>query len=233
MNILLRFLGFEMLAALGRRLPPQGARAFSLATLVFANLLPVVLVVFGQWRVGDIFLLYWIENVALWLTTIVRVASVRSPTSHRAAGIGAAFFFAVHYGIFTLVHGAFTMVIVGVSGGLESTPFEMLVATLLIFSSQLVPLVMNWFGRAERVGADVQRTMMAPYPRMVVLHVSIILGFFAVLSLGSVSGEGTGGVDDGSLLAALLLCALKTLVDLGLFAVRDLRHSRQASGVTG
>ena len=50
--------------------------------------------------------------------------------------------------------------------------------------------------------------MMAPYPRMLVLHVAVIGGFFLVV--------GTDRGDDSSVAAVALLCVLKTVVDLGL-----------------
>ena len=227
MSMLLRLLGFQALAALGRRLPPAQARAFSLAMLLVANLLPIVLVLLDRWRLGDVFALYWIENVVVWLVTIIKIATAKSPDTHGAVGLGAAAFFAFHFGLFTFVHGVFTAILIAISGGLESTPIEMLIATLIILGTHLATLALNWFGREERVGATVQATMMAPYPRMAVLHVSVILAFFFMFGMFGL-GQGTeatngpfsgmfAGADNAGVGPVLILCGLKTVLDLAMF----------------
>jgi len=83
----------------------------SLYALIGANMFPLVGVLFFGWRVGDIMLLFWLENVIIGGFNIVRMVLaagggvigflMKAPTIA---------FFTVHYGGFTLVHGIFVIV---------------------------------------------------------------------------------------------------------------------------
>ena len=125
-------------------------------------------------------------------------------------------FFALHYGIFTLVHGIFAIlmaVAVGLVGGLG----QVLLLGALIAASHLFSLGVNWFGRDERLVVSPGAAMFGPYPRMLVLHVGIILGFALI--------GGPNATDHGAQVTAVAwLCGLKTLVDL-LFHVVE--HARR------
>jgi hypothetical protein len=142
MNLVLRFLGVELLARAAGRLPAPMARVATAALLVVVNLLPVWAVLDRRAGMGDVFLVYWIENVVVWLCGIVRVATAEGIDT--AGGVtdrrtGLAPFFALHYGIFTLVHGVFAIVmavLVGLVGGLG----QVLLLALLIAVSHVVSL---------------------------------------------------------------------------------------------
>lgn len=89
------------------------------AGVVFNFVILLGVLVFG-WPPGNVFALFWIENAALGLVTLVKVASARGPS---AKGITVnsrerpgspmlfALFFTFHYGIFCVVHGVFTGII--------------------------------------------------------------------------------------------------------------------------
>ena len=109
-------------------------------TLVAYTALPIVGVLWLGWDWREIVLLYWLENVSLGVAMFVtllrtaRATPVAAPapetpsaeststattdptTLHPAAGLMLAFFFATHYGMFTLVHGVFVYVLV--TGGI-------------------------------------------------------------------------------------------------------------------
>ena len=83
----------------------------SLYALIGANMIPLLGVLFFGWRVGDVMLLFWLENVIIGGFNIVRMVI--------AAGGGilgflmkapVIAFFTVHYGGFTFVHGIFVIV---------------------------------------------------------------------------------------------------------------------------
>lgn len=110
-------------------------------------------------------------------------------------------FFTVHYGMFCLVHGVFVGVLLGGKGGgmaMSGGPFEGVGRmfqvifgsggkwfVLAVVASHLVSYLANfiWKGEFRRVSAS--DLMMAPYGRIVVLHVAIILGAFVITALGS------------------------------------------------
>lgn len=201
---------------------PQ-APLLSSVSLVVGNLLPVWAVWAGHMSVGDVFVVYWIENLAYWAITIVKVRTAQGagrPGAGRmtingkpvdASDAGAlSFFFALHYGIFTLVHGVFAFVMAFAAGG-GLHPGAWLLAGLALVLSHLGSLWINWFDGGERFRVSAATAMWQPYPRMLVLHVGIILGVGLVMrSVGS--ADTPSGLEQ--LAPVLLLLGLKTVVDL-------------------
>ena len=78
------------------------------------------------------------------------------------------------------------------------------IAGVALFLSHGASFLFNYIGRGEYLTASPTRQMGAPYGRVVVLHLTILFGAFAVAFLGSPVG------------ALLILVGLKTALDLGL-----------------
>ncbi|MBJ7357321.1 DUF6498-containing protein [Nocardioides sp.] len=237
MNTLLRILGVQLVAAAAARLPGGLARLATAVVLVVVNLLPVWAVTEERIGMGDVFLVYWIENVVVWACGIVRTATAQGPgkgtvpvTTNGVRGdLSSARFFALHYGIFTGVHGVFTVIVValvGLTGGVG----QVVLLSLAITASHLFSLGVNWFGRDERMVVSPGTAMFAPYPRMFVLHVGILIGFGVALD-GWEHGE---NVND-QVSAVAVLCVLKTLVDLGfhVWQHRSRQVARRGDGLYG
>lgn len=237
MNTLLRFLGIELVARAAARLPGPLARLVTAVVLVVVNLLPVWAVMNEKIGMGDVFLVYWIENVVVWACGIVRTATAEGAgkdtvpvtTNGRRGDMSSAKFFALHYGIFTGVHGIFTVIvvaIVGLTGGVD----QVVLLSLAITASHLFSLGVNWFGRDERKVVSPGKAMVAPYPRMLVLHVGIIIAFGVALD-GWEHGE--NGQDQVT--AVAVLCLMKTLVDLGfhVWQHRSRQVVRRGDGLYG
>ena len=74
--------------------------------------------------------------------------------------------------------------------------------------SRGVSFVVNFLGRREYLRVSVAEQMFAPYGRLLILHLTIILGAFLSLMLGSPVG------------AIVILVLIKTIVDLG-FHIRE------------
>jgi MFS family permease len=88
-----------------------------------------------------------------------------------------------------------------------------LLAGLTLALSHVGSLWLNWYDGGERWRVSAATAMWQPYPRMLVLHVAIILGFGLVLrSVGT--ADGASGLEE--LAPVLLLLGLKTVVDLAL-----------------
>ena len=146
-----------------------------------------------------------------------------------AGRVGLSIFFTMHYGIFWLAHGFFVFAVptlMSIGGGSIlagcgdvdpfgnvqpcSGPFgELVWSTIVIggialFISHGASFLLNYIGRGEYLTASPLRQMAAPYGRVVVLHLTILLGAFVVAFLDSPIG------------ALLLLIGLKTVLDLGL-----------------
>lgn len=140
---------------------------------------------------------------------------------------GLALFFVFHYGMFWLVHGIFVFALptfLGDNGPLAgcgdpdpfgalqgcSGPFGQLlwsnvaIAGVALFLSHGASFLFNYLGNAEYLTASPTRQMGSVYGRVVVLHLTILFGAFAVASLGA------------PVAALFLLTGLKTAFDLTL-----------------
>lgn len=81
---------------------------------------------------------------------------------------------------------------------------NVVLGAVLLFISHGASFLFNYIGRGEYLTTSAVRQMAAPYSRVIVLHVTIILGVFAIAFLGAPIG------------ALLILVGLKTALDLGL-----------------
>jgi hypothetical protein len=219
---LLRWLGLDLAARVGTMLPAPLGTLVGATVLVVANLVPIWGVLSGQLGMGDVFLVYWFENVVIGCTTVVKIRTAGDGTQ---AGDKPAFF-ALHYGIFTLVHGIFSVALAALTG-IHGGMLNLLLTCLAILVGQVLNLGLTWFGADERSVTTPGAAMFAPYPRMFVLHGSVIASFLLA--------GGPDGQLDNQVGAVALLCTGKALVDLGFFVAGRLlvargsgRHARQA-----
>ncbi|MGI8928618.1 MAG: DUF6498-containing protein [Candidatus Limnocylindrales bacterium] len=203
-----------------------GSSAISIAFLVLANLVPLAGVLFLGWDVGTILVSYWLENGIVGILNVPRMA-----LAARAAGPAAVrqlpvrtLFFAFHYGIFWLVHGVFVLVLAGVVAvgvldpvGFALTDPAILIVAAALLLSHLVSFVLNYVGRREYERTSLDAQQLQPYARVLVLHMTVLLGGFAVLAPGQ----------PVALIA--LLVGFKTVVDL---AFHVWEHRRLAPAIS-
>jgi hypothetical protein len=229
MNVVWRMLGFHLLAHAGARLPARYARLVTVALLVVSNLVPLLGALMGWMGLGDVFAVYWLENVIVWFFATIRIATAKGvavsdpdrtgPTSPLAS----AAFFCFHYGIFTVVHGGFTIVMIAMSSSGFVHYGSWLIAAAALFVSHLLSLVIHWFGRGERLVTTPGQAMFWPYPRMLVLHVAIIASFF--LLLRGLAEDGTAN----EVLPVVLLVGLKLTIDIVLHVRERIRAALAAA----
>ncbi|MFT7286386.1 MAG: hypothetical protein ACI87W_000492 [Halieaceae bacterium] len=184
---------------------------------------------------GTLVVLYWSENLIIGFYNILKMGST--------GGLAAVFpslFFLIHYGGFCAVHGFFIIALlfdapadIGNDGPwplflvfiqllfdvveqvLALAPREWIVAFLGLFVSHGYSFVSNFLMAGEREATTVNALMSAPYKRIVVLHIAVIAGGFAVMALGQ------------PLLLLTVLVVLKTVMDI----VLHQREHRQAIGI--
>jgi hypothetical protein len=225
-NVVLRILGLNVLAHVGSRLPSRAARTTTSIILIAANLLPLLAVLNGAAGLGDVFVVYWFENVVVWFTTTIKILTARGADESQArkvqmsGNVLVAAFFTFHFGLFTLVHGVFSFTLARLTGGLTGEPSTWLLLMLAILVSHLISLGLNWFGQGERDAATVRRAMAMPYPRMLVLHVSVLAAFFLLLGFGDMDGA------NEAVAPVALLCGLKTALDVA-FHLRERAANRR------
>ena len=199
----------------------------AVVALVVANLIPLAGVLFLGWNVWTILLLYWLENGVVGIYNVAKMLRAegaetgdarflvngRPASSMSKASLVP--FFCMHYGIFWVVHGVFVvlMPVFGMASGdgaaspgiLEGVaPLTILFALVALTISHGVSFWFNYIGRGEYRRATPSGQMFAPYGRLVVLHITIIVGAFAI---------GFTGAPEA---AVVILVVLKIMLDLGL-----------------
>lgn len=176
------------------KLNPSELLMPSVLSLIVANLVPLYGVLFLHWQVFPILLLFWLENVIVGLFNALKMLAV-APTipGTWAAKLVIVPFFCFHYGMFTLAHGVFVF---GFFGGyfteLDSFPtvnsvyqgigdFQLNWAVLALFISHAISFAMNYVGKGEYKQAKLKELMVQPYSRVVILHITIVIGAFLVM----------------------------------------------------
>lgn len=207
------------------------SRLIDLGWVLCTNLLVLAGVIAWGWPPGNVFVLFWIENVILGVVTTVRIATAQGRADGAPRWARSAFFVA-HYGIFAIVHGAFALFI-AFSVGFAPTLEALGLPAILIALRYVVELATGWFRGGRRKTVTPDQAFAWPYPRLIVLHVATLLGFAAVMSSGRTTGvvaqalgpllnwlERTGlQITDGVLVVALLI-VLKTVADLAVLSGR-------------
>lgn len=189
--------------------PEEPARTWLLpvALAVGLNATTVLGVVAFGWPAGNVFVLFWVENAVIGAWSTVRILTARGDgRGERAAKItingrptagnpvALALFFCVHYGLFCLVHAVFTG-FVAYHLGVEPSFLFLGLPIVLIVIRYTVETYSVWFGAGQRDVVSPARAMLQPYPRIIVLHVTVILAFAVTLSQGS-AGTGVSAMPD-------------------------------------
>jgi len=220
--------------------------------LVAANAVPLVGVLAFGWSLWTILAIYWVENGIVGIWNIPRILLAAGSFLPGRTGVGyrtwavrpmpplgrvaLAIFFAVHYGIFWVVHGVFVLVLPSFLGigslatsGLEVTPFSwgdagpllglpgsaigpfglldwsaVTAAAACLFVSHGASFFVNFLAAGEYRTRTAAAQVVLPYGRVVILHMTILFGGFAVAFLGA------------PILLLVILVVLKTAFDLGL-----------------
>lgn len=190
-------------------------RPLFIAVLIVLNAIPIYGVLHWGWKSFDLIFLYWLENVVIGVMMILRML-VR-PYSHPVELAMPLFlvpFFAVHYGMFCYGHGQFVVSLFGknLQPELAGMDIPEIIPPLIearhlfwplmgLFAYQLFDWVRDTSQRG--LGSDgIKELTVAPYRRIVVLHITIIGSGFAMAALN----EPLGGL--------LLLIAFKTGMDI-------------------
>lgn len=191
------------------RLPLIRPRAPSEVTLVLANLVPLIGVLFLGWNLLEVVLVFWAESAVIGLFNIAKMIRIDPGKGSRVS-----LFFIVHYGIFMVGHAAFIVTIfapVPKGGHLFQEPSVAVVvdalapatpAILAMFVSHGVSFVTNFLRQHQYEQTTVDKQMFAPYKRIMVMQFVIIFGGWLVDIIGE------------PVAALVVLVAIKTTVDL-------------------
>ena len=197
--------------------------------LIAVNTIPLFGVLFFGWSLFSIMFLYWLENGIIGFFNLFKIALARAsgPSGFTVNGRPVSpynkeiriIFFIFHYGLFWAVHGVLVFVFFGMSsdlfGGVGLRGVA--IAAAALFLSHGVSFFVNFLGKEEYLTVSPDQQMTEPYSRVVVLHVTILVGGFFADSLGAPLG------------ALVLLILLKTVIDL-LAHLREHRKAEMRSG---
>jgi len=196
-------------------LPPPSRWPPSAFALIAANLVPIAGVMTHHWTVFVVLLLYWSENVVVGIFNVLRMLCADPQESILWAGkLFIIPFFIVHYGMFTFVHGMFVIALFG--GPAYHTAHAMSLAGLMsavrsagigyavlfLFVSHGFSFFHNYLGSGEYRRVSLMQLMAQPYGRIVVLHVTTLIGGALATAAGA------------PLYAVVVLVLLKTTLDL-------------------
>lgn len=214
-----------LVGGLQRARAASASAPLAVALLLAANLLPLGGVLFLGWDVLTILALYWIENGIVGVFNVLRIRRAEGPDRPRAgrgglrvAGRNAqhgrgylASFFAFHYGLFWVVHGVFVFAIPAFAGdGISADVYAGLSLPALVIGGTALAIshgasyVRNYLGRREYLLVSAGDQFGQPYPRLFVLHITILAGAWLLIASGQ------------PVALVALLVVLKTVLDLAL-----------------
>ena len=210
--------------------------------LLSANLIPIFGVLYLDWDVASIIVLYWAENLIIGLFTILKML-----VTGGIHALGRILFFCIHYGLFATIHGMFVLELTDYAGIsampaaetswpgplvlieelynlitriLSAAQQDVLWVLLAMLLSHGASFLLLFIGQGEYRETTPSKLMQAPYKRVAILHVAVILGAFLVIRLGSPIG------------LLLALVALKTGVDI-ILHIRSHKDIQSASSASG
>lgn len=199
----------------------------SLTALILVNLVPLAGVLWLGWRMFDVLMLFWMENVVIGVLNLLRMG-VRLVAAAELKGLFLIPFFTLHYFGFCAGHGFILMLLFGApgsglgpaqelgAGGMLDIVRELVREPALawglaaIAASHALSFLVNFIWGGEWRRTDIDTLMGAPYGRIMILHVVIVIGAAIVAAIGQ------------PIYALVLLVVLKTAVD----AVAHLRERR-------
>jgi len=168
--------------------------------ILAVDLFPIWAVLTMGWGAAPLVFLYWLENVILGAVALMKMLAT-SMKEHPIGAVGMLFlgpFFIVHYGMFCFVHGIFVNVFANLNSGTDPgflSPWGLIEAALqsapnmTLFVVAIIAVQIFLFVQDFMLGGGYKRTtvdkeMMAPYARIIVLHIAIFAGAFAMASIG-------------------------------------------------
>ncbi len=202
--------------------------------LIIANAIPIIGVVFFQWGVFPLVFLYWLENGVVCLVTVVKLVvgdfKRGRPNWPKKWAIP---LFVIIFVACMALHGLIVLLIFASMGpdgkeGLaaihhvlgQAVKAGVLLSGVGLMVSHVWSLAKEYWPVRREQRMTVCDAIMAPYGRIMVLHLFITGAAWLVVNVGE------------SILVLLLFVALKTIVDLITHAVGHYisARSREANG---
>ncbi len=190
----------------------QAVKSPTSIVLIVANLVPLVGILFFDWSLFTIMFCFWLESAVIGFYNIFKMVMVANILS-----IIMVPFFVIHYGAFMSGHLIFIFALFSPDemssyGGRFSglfPPADLMISHIMsvwpaflgVCLSHGISFFYNFIGKKEFRRSTPEKQMMAPYGRIILMHVTIIFGGWLILALGA------------PVLALVLLIVLKIVSD--------------------
>lgn len=191
-----------------QKLKPQSDSAWF---LVLSNMIPLFGVIFWQWEIYSIMMLYWAETGVIGFYQLLKI--LFSGHNMRFALIP---FFMFHFGMFMLVHLIFIQFMFGskfigqvllgqpiLTTGFFRVLAGVLVSLIVFIISHGHSFYQNFYKwRFQITGRDVASLMIEPYKRVIIMHLTILVGGFLAFAFKA------------GVIGVIILVIVKTTIDL-------------------
>ncbi len=217
-------------------LPGDVIHNFPVISLIFANVVTIVLAILGNWDLATVLFIYWSQSIILGLFTVISIqgadtdalsADLNKPILEQSGTerfsprlvwfyrCGLAGFFTLHYGIFHWVYFGF-IVDFGIFGEVNFADPGIWLSCGLFFANHLYSHIR--YRHESLTGASfINEVFFSPYQRIVPMHLTIIFGSIMVLALQVFGIQSTMPV-------LVLFLVLKTRSDI---SARLIKHARE------
>lgn len=191
----------------------------SMASLIAANMVPLLGVWAMGWSAASVIFLFVAETAVVGVFTWLRMAFSRGGLLERLFSVG---FFTVHYGVFMLGQGLFAVMFFMPGDGLSDSEVQDISLGVGAFAlSHGWSFLVHFLWGPEREHADAMQEMGRPYGRIVIQHVAVLGAGWSL------------GIDDMAMAGATIIVLGKTGLDLGTHLWFHGKHSRLNDGATG
>lgn len=203
--------------------------------ILFSNLVVLLSALFFRAPISEVLLVYWAQSVIIGIFAILRMLTYKLENNEPfVKRMFTSFFFTFHYGMFHLVYfifimsGLFSIFSDASTGG--SSALFILIGVFIFLLTHFFSFVAN-FDADSKKGYSLGELMMAPYARIIPMHITIVLGGFIMFGVGFITfpiffiyGEAAyfGAQKIGEVLILIFFTALKTIADL---AAHDSHHA--------
>lgn len=181
--------------------------------ITLSGLYPLLGVMYLGWNIQTILFLYWFENIIAGFWNIQKMRIAEMPIANkdfvtpsdrgysiREKNRMVIIAFIFHFSIFTFAHGMF-LKYVFLGSFIFST--SLIPAILLTFVSYSFDYYENYFKKGEYKFVSSDNQMKEPYIRLIVMHLTIILGSFLVIKVGG-----------NNIWPLIVLVLLKVIIDV-------------------
>lgn len=198
----------------------ESMKSFPVISLLASNILIAVFAIAENQSVLEILWIYWFQSVIIGVFNFLKILSLKKFTvdnvkingkrleNTRAAKISVGIFFIIHYGIFHIVYAGFLSSFSNM-GKLFTTKIDynfVLLISLVFFFNYLAEFIFSIRKEQEAIHS-LTKVMMAPYKRIIPMHITIIISGFVMFGSSLLN-------IDGSNLILMVFMGLKTFSDL-------------------